>query len=43
MTSMLNAIDGVTCAEPEGAFYCFPNVQGLLGRSLGGEVATSSS
>jgi aspartate/methionine/tyrosine aminotransferase len=43
MTSMLNAIDGVTCAEPEGAFYCFPNVQGLLGRSLGGKVATSSS
>ena len=33
MTSMLNEIDGVTCAEPEGAFYCFPNVQGLLGRS----------
>jgi aspartate/methionine/tyrosine aminotransferase len=43
MTSMLNAIDGVTCAEPEGAFYCFPNVQGLLGRSLGGKVAMSSS
>jgi len=43
MTSMLNAIDGVSCAEPEGAFYCYPNVQGLLGRSLGGKVATSSS
>jgi aspartate aminotransferase len=43
MTSMLNAIDGVTCPEPEGAFYCFPNVQGLLGRSLDGKVATSSS
>jgi aspartate/methionine/tyrosine aminotransferase len=43
MTSMLNAIDGVTCPEPEGAFYCFPNVQGLLGRSLDGKVAASSS
>ena len=43
MTSLLNGIDGVTCTEPEGAFYCFPNVQGLLGRSLGGRVATSSS
>ena len=42
MTSMLNAIDGVTCAEPEGAFYCYPNVEGLLGRSLGGRVATTS-
>jgi aspartate/methionine/tyrosine aminotransferase len=43
MTSTLNAIDGVSCAEPEGAFYCYPNVQGLLGRSLGGKVATTSS
>jgi aspartate aminotransferase len=43
MTSMLNAIDGVSCPEPEGAFYCFPNVQGLLGRSLDGHVATTSA
>jgi aspartate/methionine/tyrosine aminotransferase len=43
MTSMLNEIDGVTCPEPEGAFYCYPNVTGLLGRSLGGRVANSSS
>ena len=43
MTSLLNEIDGVTCAEPEGAFYCFPNVQGLLGRSLAGKGAHSSS
>jgi len=43
MVAMLNAIDGVTCATPEGAFYCFPNVSGLLGRSLGGRVSTSSA
>jgi aspartate aminotransferase len=43
MVKMLNKIDGITCAEPEGAFYCFPNVTGLLGRSLGGRVANSSS
>ncbi len=43
MTALLNAIDGVTCAEPEGAFYCYPNVTGLLGRELGGRVATSSA
>src|SRR5487761_1827545 len=42
MTSMLNAIDGVTCVEPEGDFYCFPNVTGLLGRSFGGRVAGTS-
>ncbi len=43
MTSMLNAIDGVTCPIPEGAFYCFPNVTGLLGRSIGGRVANTSA
>ena len=43
MTSMLNAIDGVSCALPDGAFYCFPNVTGLLGRPLGGRVAQSSA
>ena len=43
MTSMLNAIDGVTCVEPEGAFYCYPNVSGLLGRSFGGRVANSTT
>ena len=40
---MLNAIDGVTCPEPEGAFYCYANVTGLLGRSLKGHVATTSA
>jgi aspartate aminotransferase len=42
MVAMLNEVDGITCAVPEGAFYCFPNVTGLLGRSLGGRVANSS-
>jgi aspartate/methionine/tyrosine aminotransferase len=42
MRRMLNTIDGVTCIEPQGAFYCFPNVSGLLGRDLNGSVATSS-
>jgi aspartate aminotransferase len=43
MVAMLNEVDGITCAEPEGAFYCFPNVTGLLGRPLGGRVANSST
>ncbi len=43
MTRMLNAIDGITCVEPEGAFYCFPNVEGLLGRDLGGQRAATSA
>ncbi len=43
MTSMLNAIDGISCVEPEGAFYCFPNVSGLLGRDLAGRRAATSA
>lgn len=42
MHRMLNDIPGVTCIEPEGAFYCFPNVSGLLGRDIKGSVATST-
>ena len=39
MHKMLSEIPGVTCIEPQGAFYCFPNVSGLLGRPLGGVTA----
>lgn len=31
---LLNAVSGVSCQEPKGAFYLFPNIEGLL-RSLG--------
>jgi len=43
MLTMLNGIEGVHCTEPEGAFYCFPDITGLLGRSFGGRVASSSA
>ena len=39
MHRMLSEIDGVTCLEPQGAFYCYPNVKSLLGRPLNGHVA----
>jgi aspartate/methionine/tyrosine aminotransferase len=39
---MLNAIPGVSCPEPQGAFYCFPNVTGLLGKSIGGKTASTT-
>jgi len=29
----LNAIEGVSCATPSGAFYCFPDVGGILERT----------
>jgi aspartate/methionine/tyrosine aminotransferase len=43
MCKMLNDIDGVVCLEPEGAFYAFPSVKGLLGKSLRGQRPTSSA
>ncbi|MCU1500781.1 MAG: aspartate aminotransferase, partial [Ilumatobacteraceae bacterium] len=39
MHKMLSEISGVTCLEPQGAFYCYPNLTSLLGRELHGKVA----
>ena len=43
MTRMLNEIPGVVCPEPEGAFYCYPSVKGLLGKEIGGHRPASSA
>ncbi len=40
---MLQEIDGVTCLEPEGAFYAFPGVMGVLGRELRGRRPATSA
>jgi aspartate/methionine/tyrosine aminotransferase len=39
---LLSGIDGVTCIEPEGAFYAYPNLTGLLGRTLAGRTAQTT-
>ncbi|MFH0242876.1 pyridoxal phosphate-dependent aminotransferase [Streptomyces sp. HK10] len=39
---MLNEIDGVTCPEPEGAFYAYPSVKDVLGREIRGRRPRSS-
>ena len=43
MVRMLDAIPGVTCPEPEGAFYCYPSVKGVLGKSLRGRTPQTSA
>ena len=43
MVRMLNEIPGVQCPEPFGAFYCYPSVKALLGKTLRGQVITSSA
>ena len=35
VVSRLNALPGVRCTTPRGAFYAFPDVSGLLGRPAG--------
>jgi aspartate aminotransferase len=40
---MLNEIDGIVCVEPEGAFYAYPSVKGLLGKSLRGQRPSTSA
>jgi aspartate/methionine/tyrosine aminotransferase len=39
---MLNEIDGVTCLDPEGAFYAFPSFEGVLGRDVKGRTPTTT-
>jgi aspartate aminotransferase len=43
IVSMLSDIPGVICPEPEGAFYVYPSVKGLLGVSLRGKVSATST
>jgi aspartate aminotransferase len=41
VVSMLNDIEGVTCPTPEGAFYVYPSIAGLIGKtSNGGTLIT---
>ena len=42
MTDGLNKIPGVKCRMPEGAFYCFPDLSALVGKSYKGAPVTGS-
>jgi aspartate/methionine/tyrosine aminotransferase len=42
MYELLSGIDGVTCLEPQGAFYCFPSFEGVLGREIAGRRPQTS-
>jgi aspartate aminotransferase len=42
IVSMLREIPGVACPEPQGAFYVYPSVKGLLGRPINGRTANTS-
>jgi aspartate aminotransferase len=34
----LNKIEGISCIKPNGAFYVFPNISKLMGKTYGGKV-----
>jgi len=40
---LLRDIPGVTCPEPEGAFYAYPSVQDVLGKEIRGRRPESSA
>jgi aspartate/methionine/tyrosine aminotransferase len=42
MHALLTSIPGVECPEPQGAFYCFPSFEGVLGRELAGRKVTTT-
>ncbi|TXN29952.1 pyridoxal phosphate-dependent aminotransferase [Lacisediminihabitans profunda] len=42
MVDGLNAIEGIVCPEPAGAFYVYPDVTGLLNREWGGVTPGTS-
>jgi aspartate aminotransferase len=43
MVGMLNDIDGVQCPVPQGAFYVYPSVRGILGRTIRGVTPQTSA
>ena len=43
IVGMLSEIPGVVCPMPEGAFYAYPSVKGLLGRPMRGRTASTSA
>jgi aspartate aminotransferase len=36
VVSMLNQCNGITCPRPEGAFYVYPDISGLIGKTSAG-------
>lgn len=42
VVSALNAIDGVTCPVPDGAFYVYPSIAGLIGKTTANGILIES-
>ncbi|QQQ18504.1 pyridoxal phosphate-dependent aminotransferase [Brevundimonas vitis] len=42
VVSMLNQANGIRCPNPEGAFYVYPSIEGLIGKTTPGGVVIDS-
>ncbi|MFN3210603.1 MAG: pyridoxal phosphate-dependent aminotransferase [Roseovarius sp.] len=42
VVAALNAVPGITCPRPEGAFYVYPSIAGLIGKTSAGGTAIDS-
>ncbi|QBX38325.1 pyridoxal phosphate-dependent aminotransferase [Brevundimonas sp. S30B] len=42
VVSMLNQAEGIRCPTPEGAFYVYPSIEGLIGKTTKGGVVIDS-
>ena len=43
IVSLLNEIPGFSCPTPTGAFYVYPSVKGVLGKTIRGKTPTTSA
>lgn len=43
IVDLLNEIPGFECPLPQGAFYVYPSVKGVLGKTIRGKVPTTSA
>ncbi len=43
IVGLLNEIPGINCPTPTGAFYVYPSVKGVLGKTIRGKVANTSA
>lgn len=43
MVELLSQIDGFKVPTPKGAFYCYPSVEGVIGRKIAGTKIESSA
>ena len=42
LVDRLNAMEGVSCVKPKGAFYAFPDFSAHYGKSVNGKVISGS-